>query len=188
MAYETYGENKSNFIILAIFDEKSDAVAKSWNQKYNVKYPTISGNSGGSNITNKYFGAVMGFIPCYLLIEPSKKVVEKDIYPNGSNLMPMLKKYPLGVTGISEKIEKCSNFSTYFQKNGDKNTLNMKLTKAGIYSLKIFSVDGKLIGFIENRFYKEGIYKTPFDFRSYSEQVILFRLQFGEKSIFGRIN
>ncbi len=178
-------------MVLCLYDGGSDNSAKSFNNTMNVKYPTVSGSGGGSGVVNKYFGSIVSFTPCYALVDPDKKVVEKDVYPSGNVLLSMLNKYTIQGTGITyEKKplagEKGDLSGMSIWRNNRDHTVHMTVSDAGIYTLRAFSINGKEIGSMSNTYFSTGTHQILFNFRSCSQSVTLFEVQCGNRKVVKR--
>ena len=191
-AYEKYDKNEGGLIVLCIYGSGTDNSAKSFNKLKNIIYPTVSGSGGGSNVDNKYFLVVTSSTPCYVLVDPDKKVVEKNVYPTGNVLLSMLNKYDIQGTGITyekkqQPGEKGDLSGMSIWRNNRDNALQISVPEAGIYTFKAFYVNGKEVGFIGNTFFNKGTHQILFNFRSCSQSVTLFEVQCGNRKIVKKI-
>jgi hypothetical protein len=95
-AYTNYGSNRKNLIVISICKDGSDSTVKNKATLAGILYPVISGSSGGSTIFSSYG---ISYTPTITLINPQKKIVEKDIWPT-SKLLTTLKKYSINGPAI----------------------------------------------------------------------------------------
>ena len=76
-----FGCNMHDVYYIEISDRDSDAACQSWAENYDVFYPTISGEGGGSTISDQY---MIGSYPTVILIAPDHSIVIHDLYPISS--------------------------------------------------------------------------------------------------------
>lgn len=105
------------------------------------KCPVISGSSGGSTICGKYPHSAT---PTIILINPLKKVVEKDIWP-ATNLPTTLAKYPINTTALlnTDKGMLATNDKVKVLAVS-KHGIFLDVKSAGMYSIKIVDVQGRV--------------------------------------------
>ena len=187
-----YGENKAGLFIICLYGDGNDNAAKSFNNTNGIKFPTVSGSGGGSGVFNKYFPAVISSTPTYALVDPDKKVVEKNVYPTGNVLLSMLNKYDIQGTGITyekkqQAGEKGDLSGMSIWQNNREHSVQMIVRDAGMYALRAFSVNGKEIGSIGNTYFGAGTHQILFDFRLYSHSVTLFEVRYKNLKIIKKV-
>ncbi len=137
----------------------SDSACLQFDIQEGIKYPSISGAGGGGKIIEDYRnGGGMAFATV-AMIAPDRKVVENfDAYNSYYDDLPQrLLNYDIGTVAINDK--------TLFKSNENKLTilgivnydLQLSIPMKGIYNLKVFSVDGKMVKTRNNLQLKKGI-------------------------------
>ncbi len=82
-SYIYFGCNQGDVIFLGIDKGDSDADVINFDNQFGIDYPTISGNSGGTQICNNY--GITAF-PTYILIAPNRNIVVQDLWPFSTSI------------------------------------------------------------------------------------------------------
>ena len=146
-SYNAFGCNQHDVFYMEISDRDSDALCQTWDAKYGVEYPTISGVAGGGDIHMQY---LIGACPTVILIAPDRSIVVNDIWPIESAqdvITPLenhgVRQYACG-TGFNEII--ADIFTLY------PNPVNDNLTICGrnLENVSVFNTLGQVIfeGFV----------------------------------------
>ena len=77
-AYSALGCNQHEVFFMEISLLDNNAALQNWCNNYDVEYPTISREAGGSSICSSY--GILAY-PTVILIAPDREIVEQDIYP-----------------------------------------------------------------------------------------------------------
>ncbi|MCR5014737.1 MAG: redoxin domain-containing protein, partial [Bacteroidales bacterium] len=77
-SYYTMGCNQHEVFYMEISDRDSDTQCLNWVENFEVEYPTISGASGGAQISSTY--GISAF-PTVILIAPNRQIVIQDLWP-----------------------------------------------------------------------------------------------------------
>lgn len=72
-AYTKYGCNTADVVYIAIDFDDTDAEVKEYDEKYEIKFPSISGKDGGGNAICTSYG--VNTFPRLLIISPEKEIV-----------------------------------------------------------------------------------------------------------------
>ena len=181
-AYEEYGSNAEGLIVLAAHASGSDAQVISWDNTNNVKYPSFSGQNGGSSLFSTY---KVGATPTLILIAPDQKIVEKDIWPI-SNLPSTLDKYDIGVTEISKN----SNLLKIPQislKVVSSQNLILTVPCDGIYTINTFSADGQILGTISTGLLAQGEHTIQWNSAQISRGIYFIQVGSGNLKVTEKI-
>lgn len=145
-SFDEYKANTAGLIILSLFcaGSEDDAAVKKYITTYKAKYPCISAKSGGSTVFNNY---KLQYVPHLMLIDPTKKVVEKDI--TYTDLATVLKKYPIGKTALQEQ-HGPSAIRPFTIDLASCSRIKLSGASAGNYSFFIYGIDGTLVNSIRN--------------------------------------
>lgn len=136
--YIEYGQNQNNLIILAVCSDSDDATVKAKADQSGIKFPVISGASGGSSIFSSY---KVNATPTIILIKPDKSLAEQDIWPV-SNLESTLDGHNIDKTSIFvQNNSKLLNVKLTANNSG----LEIKGLSEGSYNLKVFNLMGRNI-------------------------------------------
>ena len=92
-AYEYFGCNSADIIVLGIDYGDSDEEVRQFEETYGVTYPSVSGNDGGGNAVISDYGPAA--YPTVILIAPNHDIVEQDIWPiaTGAYLISVIEPY-----------------------------------------------------------------------------------------------
>ena len=93
-SYYAMGCNMHDVFYMEIATGDSDAACLNWVNNYGVEYPTISGQSGGTNICNQY---QIGAYPTLIVIAPDHQIVIQDLWPinNAQSIISALENHGL---------------------------------------------------------------------------------------------
>ncbi len=78
-AYEYFGCNSADLIVLGIDNGDSDAQVIAFDESYGSTYPSVSGIEGGGTAVCSAYG--ISLYPCVILIAPDRQIVNQDIWP-----------------------------------------------------------------------------------------------------------
>ena len=92
-AYQYFGCNSADLIILGIDNGDTDAQVIAFGETYGGTYPAVSGTEGGGNAVISTYG--IGYIPTVILIAPNRDIVEQDIWPidNAASIITVVEPY-----------------------------------------------------------------------------------------------
>jgi len=92
-AYEHFGCNSADLIVLGIDNNDTDAEVIAFGETYGANYPAISGIDGGGNAVVSTYG--INLFPTVILIAPNHDIVETDIWPisDGTFLINLITPY-----------------------------------------------------------------------------------------------
>lgn len=140
-------------VVIALYLTGDKATSINYNNSKNINYPTVAGSEGGVSVNGQFNTTFSTFInPCYFLVNPEKKAVEKNVYPAGNTLLSILENYPILKTGISEsflsKHVNSDNISILnnFIKIGNNASVNINILQDGLYNFNTFLPNGKKMG------------------------------------------
>ena len=139
--FKEYKNNSTGLILIDIFQDKSDSEVKKYKDDKKSDGPAISGTGGGSKITQDY--GINGW-PTVILIEPSKKVVEKDLYPE-AGLLTTLKKYPINNQTLIQPQISAPHLSITPALSPNGSIIISQVADADFYTINLFSVNGSLL-------------------------------------------
>lgn len=189
-AYEEYNQNAGGLFVFAIYNAGSDATCTSYNKTKGVKYPTVSNKSGGQGIINDY--TFVEFFASYVLINPDKEVMEKNVYPNGGgHLIKLLDKYNIQSTDIIDNEDlqthgKTALADVLISQDSKSRNINLYIPVAGSYTIRAYSVNGKENGFI-NSFFSKGMHRILSDTRLSSQNITLFEIRCGNSKVIKKL-
>lgn len=171
--YEKYGSNTKGLIVLAAHKSGTDANIQTFDNTNKVKYPSISGNSGGTTIFSTY---QVNTTPTLILIAPDKKIVEKDIWPI-ANLPTILAKY--NFTPITNNLnEKVVNEIAVKNVNAQK--IGFSIPIDGNYKISLYTVEGKKVMDLVDGFVAKGEHAVSMNTHELSSGIYLVKMRFGD--------
>ncbi len=160
-AYQYFGSNTSDVTFLSVDYGDNNSQCNSYNKRYGVKYPTISGKEGGgSQICNSF--KIPAF-PTIILIAPNHTIVEQNIKPGPGNqrIISVLEEYGLEQAGcpIIGNDDVCiSGIKITVSPMPDEDLLKIKvITKSNTkLSFNLLNISGTKVYSIINRNFKQG--------------------------------
>lgn len=77
-SYQSMGCNMHDVFYMEVDTGDDEEACLNWTNNHGVEYPTIAGDSGGTNICNQYG---IGYYPTIILIAPDHSIVIQDLWP-----------------------------------------------------------------------------------------------------------
>ncbi len=156
--YAEYSKNSAGLILLELYMNGTDTEIIDYDKKEGVTFPSVSGETGGADVIMKYInGGGMAF-PTVAVIAPDKKIVENyDVYNSFyDDLSGDLKKYNIDMTGIDAATTKGDGICGIEFHGATTDCFRVTVSECGRYEFTLFSVDGKVVSTITNRYYTKG--------------------------------
>lgn len=156
--YAEYNENSAGLILLELYANGTDAEIIEYDKQEGVNFPSVSGESGASDVIMQYInGGGMAF-PTIAVIAPDKRIVENyDAYNSYyDDLSGALKKYNIDMTGIGTDVTDENGFSGISFHAVSSDCFRVNVGESDTYEFALFSVDGKKVNTITNRYYTKG--------------------------------
>ena len=170
--YEKYGSNQGGLYVLAAHSSGTDDAIASWDNTNNVKFPSISGSNGGSDIFSTY---QVRATPTIILIAPDQEIVEQDIW-GIEELTPTLEKY--NFTGIIQN--GAFNLSEFTIGKVSSQRINISVPINGNYDLSVYSANGKMIERVLNGYLTKGTHAISWNENTFAEGVFLIQIRHEE--------
>ena len=165
--YERYGSNQGGIIFIEAHSWDSESKTKAWVDQYGCKYPVVSGPAGGTAIFDGY---EQGYHPRIFLVAPDQKVVEEEI--KKEDLKTTLEKY--NFTGIKQNMAYNPSDFAIGKVSPQKITINAPID--GEYNLSLYSVNGKMVKNLFNRYMTKGEHTISWNKNRFSKGVFLIQL------------
>ncbi len=177
-AYDKYDKNKGPLLVLTFYQQwgsNDNSECTSFNNSQGVRYPTIPGKEGEKVIDQCSF--VKTFTE-YDIIGPDKQVLKKNISTGGS-LSGFLAQYVQNTdieNNGKHKMGGKDGLAGITIRQDGTHSLHLKVPKAGIYTVRAYSINGKELGFMSALF-DEGIHQILSDTRLSSQNITLFEVR-----------
>lgn len=144
--FEKYGSNNAGLIVLAAFSYGTDAACLQFDTENNVAFPSISGNSGGSQLFSTYR---VSATPTLILIAPDRQIVEKDIWPI-NRLTSTLEQYDFNQTGVKGTQQLILKPLYNISGPGAVPRIYLCVTENDRYNLSLVALNGKTVANLYN--------------------------------------
>ncbi len=143
-AYEYFGCNSADLIVLGIDLGNSDEQVIAFDNAFGTSYPAVSGSDGGGNQVCNAYG--ISSYPTLILIAPDREIVIKDIWPvsNGQYLISLISQHGPQEAECGEVeivYEDMHQISIYPVPANDF----VNIANATDYKLSVYSYTGKTI-------------------------------------------
>ncbi len=178
-AYDKYDKNKGPLLVLTFYQQwgsNNNSECTSFNSATGVTYPTIPGKEGEKVIDECSF---VNSYTEYDIIGPNKEVLKKNISPYKGELISLLAQYVQN-TDIenNEKLQIGGNdgLTGIVIRQDGTHSLHLTVPKAGIYTVRVYSINGKELGFMSALFDK-GTHQILSDTRLSSQNITLFEVR-----------
>lgn len=181
--FEKYGSNNEGLIVLVVFSEGTDAECLQWATDNGVLFPSISGNSGGSQIFSSY---QVQITPTVVLIAPDRQIVEQDIWPI-FNLSSTLEQYDFNQTGVDVKNQLILKPLYTISGLGIVPIITLSVSENDRYNLSIFACNGKLAKTLYNGYLNSGDHRFDLNRGILAKGTYILKLSNTEESISTKI-
>lgn len=148
--FTNYGCNTQDVYFISIDQGNTDAECDAYEVTYlggNAGYPTISGTTGGGNGVVSAYG--ISAFPTYILIAPSKAIIEQDMWPISSAasfdafFSAHGLTYKACLSGITE--ENLANSISVFPNPAVDNLIIETSNNEKVNAVKVYDVLGKIL-------------------------------------------
>jgi hypothetical protein len=138
-----------------------------WVAREGIKYPMVSGKEGnGAKIMDDFRDPnfPIKHFPTILFIGPDKRILERSIELSKTNILEDILEKHIGPTEIIKNPDFISSHQTVKYMGKSNNSLRISFTKSGVYSLCLYSLEGKeILKPRNNIFFSQGIHIIDFN-------------------------
>jgi hypothetical protein len=187
--YTKYGSNKKGLIVIGVTGEPrdNDAVVKQYKIDNNVLYPEVSSPANQGNAVKVANDYRVSLFPTMFLIAPTKKVVEKDIYP-ATKLTTILAKYNIDTNTVAVKdphVKAKAEQTTMLRviSKAGAPVINLSVFHDGFYRIDAYTMSGKLIVNVLNSNLSRGTHQISWTNQKVFSGTVLFKITRPDKII-----